>query len=259
MNRILLRAIELNSQYGSVLPADDYRAKHLREILKAQPGSLFEAGILHTQISGKFKIQEIGHDGSISGHFIGAYDASQKLRWQSLSLGMGMMRPPVLKRLLRDFASAGVEGITLIQTELCEGAYRQSHVWERLEHYLILGAEQGRINRLPQLLHGQRQGLSLAEYLAKVKQLREERSILPQNCIVLDERGGIRNSLPVRNASSEHRYIIALGPERGWTMNELQAFLDNGFTDCSLGPVTLRTEVAAHLALGLYLREMQGI
>ncbi len=264
MNRILLRESEL-SEGILHLVSDDYRARHLRQILKARVGQSFEAGILHGTYSGNLEILQINDD-AIKLRFLGENDPQQRLRWQNLSLAIGVPRPPVLKRLLCDLASAGLREIALIQGKLCESDYRKSHVWDELEHYLILGAEQGRIQRLPKLYlsSDRRGGMHLRDYLSLARQLRAHRSILPQNCIVLDEQGPRRTPGPdewgTGDESQESQpYLIALGPERGWTAVEQKAFQAADFVSCSLGPMTLRTEVSAHLAVGLYLWETQRI
>ncbi|WGK68992.1 RsmE family RNA methyltransferase [Candidatus Haliotispira prima] len=256
MNRILLNRKELDSQSCCILPADDYRARHLKEVLKVKLGQQLEAGLLHTSCSGCFEILELGADGSVFARFLGQEDEEEKNRWQNLSLGLGLPRPPVLKRLLRDLASAGLREITLIQADLCEGDYRKSHIWDDLERFLILGAEQGRLNRLPQLNYEERNGLPLRDYLAESKIFREREKVLSQNCLVLDQGGATRE---YQRSGSSEPYIMAVGPERGWTSKELQAFEDQSFQNCSLGPLTLRTEVVGHLALGLYLLETQAV
>ena len=253
MNRILLQKNELNYESCLLFLANDYRAQHLNKILRAQVGDFFEAGILNTKISGQLKIQNIKDDGSIIGYFVGEYNAIEEFRWQHLFIGIGVVRPPVLKRLLKDFASAGVEEIALIQGKLCEQAYNNSHLWNELEHYMILGAEQGRINRLPRLFYGQNKGLRLVEYLKRANQIREQRGVLPQNCIVFGEEEPMRqNSFSMSSKIesnqldiSKETYIMILGAERGWTEDELQVLQSGGFTGCSFGPLTLRTEVAA--------------
>ncbi len=257
MNKILFHQSEFKHSAHLSLNANDYRAQHLQKILKAKNGNSFEAGIINTEITGKFHIENIAYDNSITGYFVGGHDPLQKLRWQNLRIGIGLTRPPVLKRLLQDFASAGIEEIALLQTKLCEGEYSKSHIWNKLQHYLILGAEQGRINRLPRLIVGNNQGIGLNEYLEKIKELQQKQIVLPKNCIILNEHGTRRYTLPEIPNATKPMYIICLGPERGWTANELQTFQDKNFTSCSFGTITLRTEVAAHLALGLYLLETQ--
>ena len=252
VNRILLRQKELDSKSNCCFAAEDRRARHLVSVLRAKPGQAFEAGILHTKISGQFWVTDLAKNGSVRGHFCGQQDNIQKRH--NLSIVLGLPRPPVLKRLLQDLSSAGVREIVLIQADLCEGAYRKSHVWDQLEHYLILGAEQGRINRLPKIICRNRQGLGLSEYLFELDETRRVRNIGSNNCIVLDREGTPRR-VAVRPEGAKNHYIVAIGPERGWTPSEMIAFEEHKFQRYSLGRCTFRTEVAAHLALGLYILE----
>ena len=254
MNRLLFRTTEFDDTLHCILSADDYRTWHLRRILKARVGDRFEAGILHSCQSGYFEVLQLRDNGSILGILSVQYSAKEPNCWQPLHIGLGLPRPPVLKRLLRDFAAAGIEQITLIQSDLCEGDYCKSHIWEELEQNLILGAEQGRINRLPQLYCSKRSGLTLREFLDLAENQRQKRSIKLANCIALEEHGQVRK---FRHSDKKEPYIITLGPERGWTARELELFENYKFHLQSLGPVTLRTEMAAHLAIGLYLMETQ--
>ena len=250
MNQILLWQEELDSKSNCCLPREDRRARHLVSVLRAKPGQILEAGLLHTKISGQFVITNLAGNGSVQGHFCGEEDTTQT--HQNLSIILGLPRPPVLKRLLQDFASAGVREIILIQATLCEGAYQKSRVWDQLEHYLILGAEQGKRNHLPKIMCRDRQGLHLFEYLRELNKTKKIKNISPNHCIVLDREGRPRKHQVSAEISN---YIIAVGPERGWTTPEMVAFEEHQFQRHSLGHFTFRTEVAAHLALGLYISE----
>ena len=42
-----------------------------------------------------------------------------------------------------------------------------------------------------------------------------------------------------------------MGPEGGWTQEEMQLFTDSGFTHVTLGPRILRAETAALCALSI--------
>ena len=51
--------------------------------------------------------------------------------------------------------------------------------------------------------------------------------------------------------------LLAIGPEGGWTDDELKSFADAGWTSASLGPTILRAETAAIAALAIATMELQ--
>jgi len=54
-------------------------------------------------------------------------------------------------------------------------------------------------------------------------------------------------------ASRPSALTLAIGPEGGWTVDELQQFRDSGWTSASLGDTILRAETAAIVATALAL------
>jgi len=66
------------------------------------------------------------------------------------------------------------------------------------------------------------------------------RIVLPENRILVSPRGA--QALPIRPVSP---CVVAIGPEGGWSEEEVSLASANGFQELSLGPRTLRTETAA--------------
>lgn len=68
----------------------------------------------------------------------------------------------------------------------------------------------------------------------------------------LDESGGepLASALPAMRNKSD-RVAVLVGPEGGWTGEERRAFLEAGWTQCTLGPLILRAETAALAALAV--------
>jgi 16S rRNA (uracil1498-N3)-methyltransferase len=60
---------------------------------------------------------------------------------------------------------------------------------------------------------------------------------------------GLRDALP----ATANRSVLAIGPEGGWTSDELRWFDESGWKTASLGPTILRAETAAIVATALAL------
>lgn len=81
--------------------------------------------------------------------------------------------------------------------------------------------------------------------------------------IVLSEserKDSIKNILvyraKARGSQSQPAVTLAIGPEGGWTEDELQLFQTNGWTSASLGETILRAETAAIAATAIVLAEL---
>jgi 16S rRNA (uracil1498-N3)-methyltransferase len=68
-----------------------------------------------------------------------------------------------------------------------------------------------------------------------------------------NETGATLRALMASNPSEE--FVIAIGPEGGWTAEELDAFANEGWVSASLGPTILRSETAAVVAAALAISE----
>lgn len=69
--------------------------------------------------------------------------------------------------------------------------------------------------------------------------------------ILLFESESDRSLRSILENSTAHSIILAVGPEGGWTDEEIQLFTDNGWITASLGPTILRAETAAVAALAV--------
>jgi 16S rRNA (uracil1498-N3)-methyltransferase len=68
-------------------------------------------------------------------------------------------------------------------------------------------------------------------------------------CVMLSERGDAPPLREVLAGQAEPRAALAIGPEGGWTDDELGAATGVGFREASLGKLILRTETAVVAAL----------
>jgi 16S rRNA (uracil1498-N3)-methyltransferase len=81
--------------------------------------------------------------------------------------------------------------------------------------------------------------------------LREAAALPGALRIVLAESEKRAQLLDVLDPRSEGEILLAIGPEGGWTDEELQLFNNSGWTPASLGPTILRAETAAIAATAI--------
>jgi 16S rRNA (uracil1498-N3)-methyltransferase len=64
-----------------------------------------------------------------------------------------------------------------------------------------------------------------------------------------------QTSLQDLHAPADGETLLAMGPEGGWTQDELQCFQKSGWTAASLGPTILRAETAAIAATAIVMAD----
>lgn len=62
----------------------------------------------------------------------------------------------------------------------------------------------------------------------------------------------------LQSCANDSDVVLALGPEGGWTDDELNLFQEKGWTSASLGKTILRAETAAIASLAVALSELQA-
>lgn len=210
------------------LPADDPRAKHLREVLRRRVGESFDAGASNGP-RGK---------GTIAG--MSGRGLALTFQWSEvpplpypLKLLLGLPRPQAARRLLQELTSLGVGEIHFFQAEKADPNYAQSTLWTlgEWQRHLIAGAEQAFTTHLPSVTHHP----SLEAALATLP--------LPTQRFALDlyEATGPLSKFPMEKEET----LLALGPERGWSSRERDHLRAHQIPLLHLGERVLRSDTAA--------------
>ena len=267
----------------AVLSCDDPRTKHVRSHLKKQDDDTVAIGVINGGV-GRAMVRwlEAGHatDARLQClHLTVAHGALVPPPARpNVDLVLGMPQPKCLLRLWPVLASMGVSRIIVVSSALSDPAYNNASAL-RPDLYAPLiqeGMAQAGDPRVPSVLI--RTGTALEEALCELESAgagdgSSDDAVAgsQQARLLLDlplPGGGVGAELSVRQALLTQardlgriaRTVLAIGPERGWTSDEAHAFAsDHRFVRASLGPATLRTDVAcaAGLALaGETLREL---
>ena len=159
-----------------------------------------------------------------------------------VTLVLALPRPPVLRRVLITVASMGVKEIVLMGAKAVEKSYWQSHALreDSIHEQLLLGLEQGLDTRLPRV-HTQPRFRHLVD--EELSELRGDGPLYiahPDPRVALPERGG-------------EKAVLVIGPEAGWTDQEMARWDGLGAEPVSLGARPLRVEAAVPALLGRLL------
>jgi RsmE family RNA methyltransferase len=238
MNIILLAPDEARL---CMLPPEDSRARHLLSVLRARPGDSFAAGIVNGG-AGRMEILSVTCNG-LRFRFEEMEEAEPLL---PLDIIIGLPRPLVAGRLLKDLASLGLRSIHFARSALCEKSYMSAGLWKNggCARHVLEGLAQAGATRTPEVrLHADFQSC-LACFAHS-----------PEAALcALDPRAGEGESL--ERAPRRASAVLAVGPERGWTAGELEALGGAGFRVYRLGRRVLRTEAAALAASAIMLSRM---
>lgn len=247
MNLILLFKEELSEDKVVVLKADDARAVHILTILKATVGKPLKVGVVNGG-------QGVGIVSDIQGKVVTLrceVDVDEAPMPSPIDLILAVPRPKVVKRLLGVIATLGVRRIMLAQAQKVEKCYFDSHIMEPsfFPSALIDGLQQARDTFMP-IVTVHRHLPSFIE--KQLPELCPEPSTL--RVIAHPGKGPYLSECIAQHKPS--RVTLAVGPEGGWTDEELEYLEKNGFQLVQLGPRILKTEMACTALLSIIHHEL---
>ena len=239
---------------GFVFYKNDERYLHIKKVLHLKEGDVFKAGIINGK-TGEALISHLSEEKIVFSFCPNIPDKSiadkgaDKVETRPLPLPpikiiLGFPRPIQLRRILRDAASLGFAEIVLCGTELGERSYLKSNLSspEEIKKYLLDGISQAGQTLLPDF-----------SFCNSVKEaLKDLKAALFKGSKVLLDIGDFPSLSTFRMTKGEE-LTIAIGSERGWTQNERESFLAEGFISYSMGKRILRTETALTSALSVLL------
>lgn len=153
---------------------------------------------------------------------------------QPVILILALPRPKVLRRLIMDSVTLGVEKIILIHSYRVDKSYWQSPFLTQLDDYITLGLEQAGDTIFPEVIQYRRFKPFVEDVLSQYKRP------------VFVAHPYADSHLSIRN---EPCYIV-IGPEGGFIPYEIDLFIKNGCQVIHLGNRILRTETAIPYLLG---------
>ena len=228
MNLILLQPEDLRDDGMAELSGE--RARHIRKVLKAEPGKMLRIGMLNGAL-GKGTVLAIDRH-RVCLQCVLDEDVPSKPR---IDLLLAMPRPKVMKRLWAQLAALGVGRIVVVNAEKVERFYFDTHVLEQgfYNQRLIEGLQQARCTHLPEVLVRQRFKPFVEDELD---------GLFPGQLRLLADPSGEKRMGDFDYGAG--RVLLAVGPEGGWTPYELDKLQGHGFELFGMGSRILRTDTA---------------
>ena len=231
MNLLLLEPTDLATDGTARLTGR--RLRHALQVLRASEGDVLRVGVLGGLV-GTAEVLRTGEELVLRPTF-------EKLPPErpAVDLLLAIPRPKALRKVLPAAASLGVDRVVLVNAARVEKSYFDSSVLQpgNLRELLILGLEQARDTRLPEVLVRERFRPFVEDELD---------ALWPATTRLVAHPGG--GSTPLRRPQ---RTVLAIGPEGGWVPFEVELLRGKDFEPFTLGPRTLRVEVAVPYALGI--------
>ena len=235
MNRILFEHDELGADgrvtFGGV------RAEHVRTILHGEVGQPLKTGVVDGPI-GTGAIERIDGE-TVTVRCV--HDCEALPPW--IDLILAPPRPRVMKRLLPQLAAMGVGRIVLVGAAKVEKAFWGAQLLkeEIYRPLLVDGLMQAGTTALPtiQLERAFGRWLEGGRFEEQFAGQTDRIVAHPDLQAKKREAQGTRHQAP----STKHQ-LLAIGPEGGWTDDEVARLESHGFRRMSLGPRILRTDTA---------------
>lgn len=180
----------------------------------------------------------------------------------SISLVQGIAKGHKMDFIIQKSIELGVNRIIPVFTERSE--VRHTHKIDRWSKIALSASQQSGRDRIPEISPPAR----LEEYLSSqitpsargyvedIKGVKQD----PAISIILSERHNERNLKKVLSSVKDTRHItILVGPEGGFSKEEIDTAVDKGFIEVSLGPRILRTETAPISAISIVQYELGDV
>jgi len=229
MNRILFEPSEI---VNGLATFGGPRAEHILGVLHGEVGQILKTGEVNGLI-GTSEIISIGKSGAPEITVRVNHDRASLSPWVDLVLAPP--RPRIMKRLLPQLAALGVGRIILVGAQKVEKDFWGATLLKEEIHrpLLIDGLMQAGTTALPTLETWKSFNVFLRDGLPTFSS--------PRRIVAHPYGESSAADLP---APQDSRLLLAIGPEGGWTDEEVEKLEANGFRRYSLGARILRTDTA---------------
>ncbi len=221
------------------------QAYHLAHVLRAEPGQIFDlvaGGFLHraevTEVSDTQVLftlhEELEAAAALPVHLLLAVFKFEPMEWaieKATELGVDRITPILARRTEKHLAQAAVKRV------------------ERWRRIALEASQQSRRTDIPEITDPVVLHLALEREACNHRLLLSETEQETTLTAALLSRKA--TALEAGKEAGDHDTVIAIGPEGGWTPEEMSLFATFYWQPVTLGPRILRAETAAIAALAI--------
>jgi 16S rRNA (uracil1498-N3)-methyltransferase len=223
---------------GTTAVIEGDTAHHLGHVLRAQSGQLYE--LSDGSAAWLARIESVARN-RVEFALLDQLPTPQSA--PEITLLLAVVKFDAFEWAIEKATELGVTRIVPVaaarsEKGLLAAAAKRSQRWQKI---LLESSQQSRRLRIPQLDDLAKPSQSFAAESANFRLMLSERSDAPT----------IRSTVPIAIPAQSRSAALAIGPEGGWTDDELAAARAAGFQEASLGQLILRTETAVISALSI--------
>jgi 16S rRNA (uracil1498-N3)-methyltransferase len=224
------------------------QADHLSRVLRAQPGQIYDIvanGFLHraeiasvsdTEVAFILH-EELEADAALPIHLLLAVFKFDRFEWaieKATELGVARITPILARRTEKHLALASGKRVAR---------------WRRIA---LESSKQSRRTDIPEIADPTQLALALTLETAPLRiLLSETEQSLTLASALASPLGAPGSTASSSTLGMSNPVALAIGPEGGWTPEEMAAFTTHAWTPVTLGPRILRAETAAIAAIAI--------
>ena len=210
---------------------------HIKEILKSKVGDSLTIGEIGGNI-GKATITQINNNEVLLTDIILNIKPPAKL---DLTVILALPRPKVLRRLIMDMTSLGINKLIIVNSYRSQKSYWQSPLLNRIDEFVFEGLQQA-IDTVPPVIEFKKYFKPFVE---------DEFPALLGNAVIAHPYA-TQTWKSYLDTNTMPR-VLCIGAEGGWIDYEVDLLCLHGCKAVSLGQRILRTESVVNVLLGHWL------
>ena len=222
---------------------DPTQITHIKEVLKSKVDDTLTIGEIGGNI-GKATIDQINANEVLLRDIIVDKKPPAKL---DVTVILALPRPKVLRRLIMDMTSLGVNRIIIVNSYRSQKSYWQSPLLKRIDEFVFEGLQQA-IDTVPPVIECKKYFKPFVEDEFPALLLAKEQS----NAIIAHPYAS-QSWKSYLDEAKNMPNILCIGAEGGWIEYEVDLLCEHGCRAVSLGSRILRTETVVNVLLGHWM------